>query len=158
MGNYGYSGTNAKNDVWTSNDGSNWTQLTPSANWCPRGAFTSIVFNNKMWIFGGDPKGSTSEFKNDIWSSSDGVNWTLETPSADWSISAYHSAVIYKSKLFILTWNNELWRSINGINWEKVSNAPANSNYCNFIVYNDRVLLYDTNVNSAKSKVWSYSE
>lgn len=53
------------NDVWYSADGSTWTQATVSAGWKARRTFPSVVFNNKMWITGGQDVDGT--YKNDVW-------------------------------------------------------------------------------------------
>ncbi|MBF0289292.1 MAG: hypothetical protein HQM14_15850, partial [SAR324 cluster bacterium] len=62
-----------------------WTQVTAPAPWHERSSQASVVFKDKLWILGGyyDEPGRPS-FPNDVWSTQDGVNWTQETPSADW--------------------------------------------------------------------------
>jgi N-acetylneuraminic acid mutarotase len=59
------------NDVWSSSDGINWTQVTANAPWSARLEHTSIVFNNKIWVIGG--MDDNSGLLNDVWSSSDGI-------------------------------------------------------------------------------------
>ena len=63
------------NDVWSSSNGSSWTQVKPNDNagWDARTLHTSIVFDNKIWVLGGDREGP---LKNDVWSSVDGTVWT----------------------------------------------------------------------------------
>ncbi len=65
-----------KNDVW-SFDGTAWNQIATTTEFSPREALSSFVSDNKIYIFGGRSstiRGFTNY--NDIWSSSDGVNWT----------------------------------------------------------------------------------
>ena len=56
------------NDVWFSSNGSDWEQATASAGWSTRGRHTSIAFDNKIWVLGGND----GSHKNDVWSS--GIN------------------------------------------------------------------------------------
>ncbi len=47
-------------DVWYSTNGVNWTCANESATWFPRFRHTSVVFDNKIWVLGGDNK-------KDVW-------------------------------------------------------------------------------------------
>ncbi|MDI6840857.1 MAG: T9SS type A sorting domain-containing protein [bacterium] len=51
------------NDVWYSPDGVSWTRDTQSAPWRKRWGHTSVMYNNRMWVLGGD---SVFCF-NDVW-------------------------------------------------------------------------------------------
>lgn len=42
-----------ENDVWSSGDGLRWERQTLHAPWFPRAANYSVVFRNKLWIYGG---------------------------------------------------------------------------------------------------------
>jgi hypothetical protein len=42
--------TSLKNDVWSSADGKNWTQETPSAPWSPRAYHAAVVHDGKLWV------------------------------------------------------------------------------------------------------------
>ena len=37
-----------------STDGINWSQKTASAGWSARNDHTSLVYDNKMWVLGGN--------------------------------------------------------------------------------------------------------
>ncbi len=55
------------NDAWYSGDGINWTEARPTGLiWDRRQAHTAVVFNNKIWIMGGEI--SFNVFLNDVWS------------------------------------------------------------------------------------------
>jgi len=41
------------NDVWCSDDGITWSEVTDNAPWVERNEFYSFNYNNKMWIMGG---------------------------------------------------------------------------------------------------------
>ena len=81
-------GHSASNEVWSSSDGANWTQVTSHAGWTPRLAAGAVVFKDKMWILGGTENyyfGDEASLKNDVWSSADGKNWECVTPHAGWA-------------------------------------------------------------------------
>ena len=46
-----------------------------SAAWSARYDHTSLVYDNKMWVIGGEH----SSNKNDVWYSTDGINWEQAT-------------------------------------------------------------------------------
>ena len=75
-----------------------WTQATASAPWAGRGSHTTAVFNNKLWVIGGYSYG----YKNDVWSSSDGVNWNQATGSAPWSGRYGHTTAVFNNKLWVI--------------------------------------------------------
>ena len=68
----------------------NWTQSTASAGWSARLMLTCVVFDDKLFVLGGDD-GSK---KNDVWYSTDGAAWTQSTASAGWSRRNRHSSVV----------------------------------------------------------------
>ena len=41
-------------DVWRSGDGTNWAKAVDVAPWGKRGAMSSLAYQGKMWIMGGD--------------------------------------------------------------------------------------------------------
>jgi hypothetical protein len=73
------------NDVWRSQNGVDWEQIQPDAPWGGRSLIHGgLYFNNEIFIIGGGLKNAVerysetySEFE-DIWSSSDGINWKKE--------------------------------------------------------------------------------
>lgn len=102
-------GHSASNQVWSSRDGADWTQITPQAGWSPRLAAATVVFQNKIWVLGGTEDyyfGDESSLRDDVWSSPDGAHWTLETAHAGWSPRAYHQAVVHDGKIWVLGGGN----------------------------------------------------
>ena len=107
------------NDVWNSTDGQNWNLVTPNAAWSARSAASSLVFNGKMWIFGGmdapwrgapgaRPPGLSSMGKygrahnHDVWYSTDGIGWEQAADYAPWSDRAMHSSVVFDNKMWVI--------------------------------------------------------
>jgi hypothetical protein len=124
-------GSDVFNDVWSSPDGVNWTQVIPHAPWSPRGLIMqSVVFNNKMWVIGGGVYGPPRQFTNDVWCSEDGINWTCVLKKTPWDPRQYHSIIVHKNNICVLGgfYNganiNSVWYSPNGINWTQVKNTP----------------------------------
>jgi leucine-zipper-like transcriptional regulator 1 len=58
------------NDVWSSPDGVNWTQVTAAAAWEPRSRHSALVYDGKLWVLGGYGNNGTL---HDVWYSSDGA-------------------------------------------------------------------------------------
>ncbi len=90
----------AVNDVWCSDDGIRWTQVTDAAPWAPRLWFSSAVYRDRMWVLGG---WSNNPSKNwgDVWHSNDGKNWTELKSQVIWKERHEHSAFVFKDKLWI---------------------------------------------------------
>lgn len=115
----------AKNDVWCSEDGVNWKQVTSSAHWEPRMWFSSVAYRDHMWVLGG----WSPENRNlgDVWYSKDGKNWTQLKSDMIWSKRHEHSAYVFKDKIWIAggaaepdyALNNEVWSLFVPKNWFK---------------------------------------
>ncbi len=123
--------TTATNDVWSSTDGLNWDNVTPAAQWAQRTSFAAVVFDGKMWVMGGARYyHGGSDYYKDVWSSTDGSNWTLVTDNAPWGERSSGQVVIYENKMWLLggyesTWENDIWTSENGSNWTlETASAP----------------------------------
>jgi hypothetical protein len=89
-------------DVWYSSDGKNWVQATSSAPFGDRAEHESVVFDNKIWIMGGSSANFAQDSKNDVWNSSDGVNWTQVISSTSWPPRLYHTSVVFNGKIYII--------------------------------------------------------
>lgn len=122
-------GHSASNEVWSSSDGSEWTQVTPAAGWSPRLAAGLVEHRGRLWMLGGTENyyfGDATSKKNDVWSSADGKTWTQATAKAAWSLRAYHQAVALNEKIYVLGGGNyvptyearnDVWSSSDGVNW-----------------------------------------
>lgn len=71
--------------VYSSTDANaaTWTALGAIPNFAPRCGAAAFVLHGKMWIVGGGAC-DYSQIYNDVWSSSDGVNWTQSTTANAW--------------------------------------------------------------------------
>jgi hypothetical protein len=128
-------GHSAGNEVWSSTDGVSWNRVTSHAGWSPRLAAAAVTFKGKMWILGGIEDyyfGDDRSLKNDVWSSSDGKSWTLETEHAEWSPRAYHQATVLNGRIYLLGGGNyvpnyqarhDVWSSSDGKTWTRETEA-----------------------------------
>ncbi|PIS12247.1 hypothetical protein COT70_01920, partial [candidate division WWE3 bacterium CG09_land_8_20_14_0_10_47_33] len=82
----------------SSSTGTDWAQVTASANWSARRNHTSVDFNTKMWVIGGDDGTN----KSDVWYSTDGITWAQATSSAEWSARRDHTSVVFDSKMWVI--------------------------------------------------------
>ena len=116
--------------IWNTSDGINWTNVTNSLPWGFRINMGIVVHDGYIYVTGGRIIHPTTEYKNDVWRSSDGVNWVQVTQNAQWSPREHHRIVSYNNKMWlfsglqfpfvnapVLPNNGQLWSSIDGATW-----------------------------------------
>jgi hypothetical protein len=144
------------NDVWSSTDGANWTQLTAAAPWAGRAGLSAAVLNGEIYVLGGSTADDSSlvggpprrQLYRDVWKSTDGITWTQATAAAPWAARAGASVVVKDGFLYLLggefgftgsppPYFNDVWRTRDGANWEQVTAAagwsPRPGNTCDAI-------------------------
>ena len=89
----------AKNDVWSSSDGVNWTCETEKAPWEPRLWFSAAVYRGRMWVLGGWSK--EKDNFGDVWHSADGKNWQRLETKICWKARHEHSVFVFQDKLWV---------------------------------------------------------
>lgn len=97
----------------------NWTEITDNASFGPRESYGTTVFDNRLWVIGGNSYGGDNRLLNDVWSSPDGINWTLETGHAEFSPRSGHTVAAFDNRLWVIggSGTNDVWSSPDGINW-----------------------------------------
>lgn len=144
-------------DVWKSDDrGQSWYKLLDTndpGHWPARAYFQSVTKSGKIYVLGGqnfelinnpDPNGppfiSQSVFYNDVWSSTDGINWNQQTDSAKWSGRAGLSAIVFKGEIYVMggsfnddpaviggpptrVYFNDVYKSSDGKIWECLTDS-----------------------------------
>lgn len=149
-----------KSDVWYSSDCINWTQVTPKAPWSERFAHSSVIFNNKIWVLGGNNKKKL----NDVWYSSDGANWTKVEAKDHWSKRMYHQSIVYNEKIWILGGlakekESDVWYSSDGTNWTASTyEAPWTKRFSHHaITFQGLMWVIGGNDGKKQSDIW-YSD
>jgi hypothetical protein len=117
------------NDVWSSSDGITWDQATAHAPWSSRAYHQVLSFDNKLWVLGGGNYLSHYWSSNEVWNSSDGVNWT-KVANAPWDPRTFFSAEVYDGRMWIMGGSgdssdradllNDVWSSTDGVNWTEL--------------------------------------
>lgn len=137
------------NDVWRSEDGKIWTNMTINMSslkrWSPRAGLSAIVFNEEIFVMGGSvnddssitPQGPARVYYNDVWKSKDGKNWECITKNAPWAPRAGGVAVVKNGFIYMIggedgficnqftprcpPYYNDVWRTKDGKNWENIT-------------------------------------
>jgi hypothetical protein len=101
------SGNNTTNPVWSTSDGSSWTQVTANAGFPTRNSFTGLSMCGKMWVIagyqnvlsGGLP---TSNFFADAWSSTDGITWTQAPSGTAFAPRGGQGGLVFQNSMWIM--------------------------------------------------------
>ncbi len=110
----GYGDTTTHNDVWCSEDGVTWKQLTEHALWSPRQWFSAEVFDNRMWVLGGYDNVNGTNL-GDVWSSDDGVTWQRFDGAEGFAPRHEPTTYVRGNDFFVVAGNtwpvvNDVWR------------------------------------------------
>ncbi|MBI3986117.1 MAG: hypothetical protein HY343_04320 [Lentisphaerae bacterium] len=162
------------NEVWSSKDGAAWTlektntflsgEFDITTDWEGRHTAGYVVFNNRMWIVGGDP--IQKHYQDDVWSSEDGKAWRCVTRTVPWKPRVLHMTVAFKDRLWVMggqtlpqfapekeRFYDDVWASTDGATWEKMDVRrpawPARGMIGGCVVFKDRMWIlgggtYDT--------------
>jgi N-acetylneuraminic acid mutarotase len=107
--------------------------VTPNAEFSARSEHSTVVFNNQLWVIGGNvnPDPWAESYSNDVWYSNDGITWSLSTDSAEFAARGEHGTEVFNNSIMVISGTNgqevfkDTWNSIDGITWNQVtSNAP----------------------------------
>lgn len=153
-------------DIWISEDGQAWQQVEArEPYWSARGMIGgSAVMNGRIWILGGGtydtPKTPKRNFYNDVWSSENGVDWTLHTAHAPWHPRQYHDVAVWDNRLWVMEGyhenggnRNDVWYSENGVDWQELKDTPWKARHAaGLIVHNGNLWLLGGN--NMQPDVW----
>lgn len=111
--------------TWSSSDGLVWEEHTALTTSLPQYVkFDMVEMMGKLWVAAGLKQGN--QFTNEVWSSNDGIDWTLVTESAAFSPRGNHSLVTYQDELYIIGSrtvakqnDNDVWKSPDGVQWSR---------------------------------------
>ncbi|HVF09722.1 MAG TPA: cadherin-like beta sandwich domain-containing protein, partial [Abditibacteriaceae bacterium] len=134
-----------------------WVQVLDTAPWAPRDSAGEVVFNERMWIFGG----YLPELVSDVWSSSDGKDWnnTGSIPSpAGINVPVNF---VHDGRMWVSSNDGKLFASSDGREWTVVTDeAPCLPRYgAGSAVFAGRMwILGGTGSGTAFNDVWSSSD
>nr|AIA17258.1 Bacterial Ig-like domain (group 2) [uncultured bacterium] len=96
----------------------------------------AVFFNNRYWVIGGaipnlpGVQGQQTQHlpQSDVWSSSDGKTWKLETANAEFGPRWLHKTIVYHDAIWVLGGSGastgigtrEVWRSEDGVHWLQI--------------------------------------
>lgn len=139
------------NDVWRSEDGVNWTEMTSDlsnkSRWTGRAGLSAVVFKDEIYVMAGSvnddasitPQGPARIYYNDVWKSKNGKDWICVTKNAPWAPRAGGIAVVKNGYIYMIggedgficnqftprcpPYYNDVWRTKDGASWELVTSA-----------------------------------
>lgn len=178
------------NEVWNSKNGADWNLVRPNTfidssfdsqqDWEGRHTAGYVVYQDKMWIIGGDANQGHYQF--DVWNSSDGKSWNHVNKGkpVPWGPRVLHYTLVYKNKIWVIggqslpqfgggkeAFYRDVWNTTDGIHWEQVTPQepfwPQRGMIGGNVVFKDRMWIlgggtYDTpKVRNRKyfNDVWS---
>lgn len=95
-------GPAALDDVYKSIDnGVTWSLATNAPGFATRRYPSAVVYNSKIWVMGGANSGLTATHTAEVWSSTDGITWSLVVASAGWSERYAASIAIHNNTIYI---------------------------------------------------------
>lgn len=179
----GFNGSpNYLTDVWSSSNGSSWNRVTSGLPWLERFFHSVVVFKNKVWVFGGQnnvhdfPSKTSSPtlFFNDVWSSSNCVNWTRVTAAAPWAgRGLIYGSAVFKGRMWVIGGGryrapdaaavtyNDVWSTEDGANWTlHTANAPWSPRRSHSVcVFDNRLwIIGGYSDGSSIDEIWSSAD
>lgn len=131
------------NEVWSSEDGTRWILEKPntfldatfdsSSDWEGRHTAGYAVYQDKMWIIGGDVNQGHYHF--DVWNTTDGRKWNYVNKDhpVPWGPRALHYTVVHDDRIWIMGGQTvpqfakadevvyrDVWTTKDGVNWQEV--------------------------------------
>ncbi|RLA67147.1 MAG: hypothetical protein DRQ78_03150 [Epsilonproteobacteria bacterium] len=143
--------SNKNEAVWSSTNGADWVQEANTTAFGARQNAEVVNFNDKLWLIGGsNDDENTDDYSKDIYSSSDGITWSLEANTTSFLARERFSATVFDDKIWLTgggDWNlyeglNDVWYSSDGINWTEATSSA------------DFPIRYDTTLTTHDSKMW----
>jgi hypothetical protein len=122
-------------DAWSSADGKSWKLESGAIASGTRTTSRVAVWKDKLWMYGGlrSRNGLGLKFLNDLWSSADGVTWTLEADQALPAERWVSALIAFQDGLWIIAGvdatgreHNDIWRTSDGKEWRQ---APGTTTF-----------------------------
>ena len=106
-----------------------WEILSTESNLPRRYFFHPFIFQNKIWIIGGE---DSSGKYSDAWVSSDAVHWTKVADNLPFGKRAGQHFVVFKDSLYMLDYDS--WISSDGFHWKLLTSKIADGDIFGYSV------------------------
>lgn len=144
--------------VWRSENGIAWLSISED-QFPARSGHTLNVIDGKMIMIGGI-NGNTGETYSDIWSSTDGHTWVLESDAAPFGDVFYHTITQFNGRWYLIH-ASAVYSSTNGVDWtfEAMTDFAA-SNYQETVVLNNTLYVLGglTVANIRVNEIWGTTD
>ena len=152
-------------DVWSTENGVDWTEVISKAPWKPRAFHSAIAHTDRLWVMAGGHWGKNSMLYRDVWSSSDGIKWEEHSSEAAWPGRIRATAASYDGLMWVMGGfiakprggARDIWYSADGCNWYPYLAAkvwPRRMAHSS-IVFNDRLLILAGSNEDYFNDVWA---
>jgi len=147
--------------IYRTTDLHKWDTISKSSNLPKRFFYHPFVFDNKIWIIGGEDKNTQY---SDVWNSVDGITWKKQKDNLPFGKRSRSQVVQLNKHLFLL--DNDVWSSKDGLNWQKeTSEILKGENIFGYaaVVFDNKIWLLGCNRNgkflsqvlvSSDGKIW----
>lgn len=147
-----------QDDVW-SFDGTTWKLEADNLSNLKRVLFYTCVFDNKIWIFGGQKRpdqcyNDTTEYLyRDVWNTSDGVNWNLVNNDIGFYCNTICGSIDNADKIYIVGGSvkgtprympqafQEVYTTTDGVTFTQITSIPQKLYYHNVFYWDYKVWL-----------------
>jgi len=139
-------------------DFKHWDVLANKSNLPARVFYGAVAFRDKMWLLGGF---DGRAYYNDVWNSSDGVQWTRVSEHAAWTPRDADMVAVFKNRIWVIgggvidgqpepnpNAKREVWSSADGVHWDKSPDRSGAAWGGAPVVYDDQLWLIAANRNS----------
>jgi hypothetical protein len=157
------SATVGLSDIWSSTDGVNWVQSIPVGTYFGGRYHNKLaVFNNKMYLIGGANNNGSNVY-GDVWSTTNGVNWTKETNDGAYFSGRYsHEVVVKGATMYVIggtdasSWNDQVWKTTDGSTWTQVTLTSSFGARRDFqaLLFNNKLCVIGGYNGTFKNDIW----
>ncbi|MBI4557371.1 MAG: cadherin-like beta sandwich domain-containing protein [Candidatus Hydrogenedentes bacterium] len=114
-----------------------WIKVQESGPWSPRDSAGELVFKDRMWLIGG----YTPPLVNDVWSTSDGKEWTPAGVIPDPIGVNIPVNLVHNDQMWVTSNDGKLYSSPDGATWTLVTDqAPWRGRYgAGGVVFNGKM-------------------
>jgi hypothetical protein len=137
-------------------DFKSWEILSTDSNLPKRYFYHPFVFQNKIWIVGGED--SNGKY-GDVWVSSDAIHWKKITDGLPFGKRSGQQFIVFKEKVYMLSY--DAWVSSDGLQWKLLTPKIAEGDIFGYSVetFDDRIWLIGCNRSGKfRSEVLSSSD